>query len=251
MVLGLVHPSRGTALVDGAPYTSLVAPAFTVGAVLEATGFHPGRTARDHLRILARPNDIPTSRVDQVLDEVGLAADARRRVGGFSLGMRQRLGLAGALLGNPHILVLDEPTNGLDPAGVHWLREMLRARADAGVAVLVSSHLLAELALWADRVVIVQQGRLVTEGTLAELTGGSAPQVRVATPEAERLRDALTEQGYGARIAPDGDVLVDGATSQQVGEVTAAHGIVVLEMSLARRGLEDAFLDLTSERGDE
>ena len=130
MILGLVHPTAGSALVDGTPYGQLDRPAFTVGAALEATGFHPGRTARNHLRILAHPNRIPTRRVDEVLDEVDLASDARRRVGGFSLGMRQRLMLAGALLGDPGILILDEPTNGLDPAGVHWLREFLGARVD-------------------------------------------------------------------------------------------------------------------------
>ncbi len=164
MILGLVHPTAGSALVDGAPYGQLDRPAFTVGAALEATGFHPGRTARNHLRILAHPNQIPTRRVDEVLEEVDLASAARRRVGGFSLGMRQRLMLAGALLGDPGILVLDEPTNGLDPAGVHWLREFLGARVDGGGTVLVSSHLLAELAMSADAVVIIKEGRLVTRG---------------------------------------------------------------------------------------
>jgi len=162
MLLGLVHPSGGSALVDGIPYRRLSQPAFTVGTVLEATGFHPRRTARDHLRVLARPNSIPVERVDAVLADVDLAGVAHRRVGGFSLGMRQRLGLAGALLGDPPILILDEPTNGLDPAGVHWLRLFLRRRVDAGGAVLVSSHLLAELALSADDVIIIANGRLIS-----------------------------------------------------------------------------------------
>src|SRR3712207_5610984 len=169
MLLGLVHATAGTALIDGVAYRQLVRPAFTVGAALEATGFHPGRSARNHLRILAHPNGISSRRVDEVLAEVDLSGAARRRVGGFSLGMRQRLMLAGALLGDPPILVLDEPTNGLDPAGVHWLRRLLRERVDRGGTVLVSSHLLAELALSADAVVIVKNGRLVTQGSVEEV----------------------------------------------------------------------------------
>ena len=173
-LLGLVRPTSGRALVNGVPYAGLPHPAFVLGAVLEASGFHPGRTARDHLRVLAAPDRIPDTRVDEVLDIVDLTGAARRRVGGFSLGMRQRLGLAAALLGDPPILVLDEPTNGLDPLGVHWLRSFLRHHADRGGTVLVSSHLLAELALSADHVVVVQRGRLVAQGTLAELTAGHA-----------------------------------------------------------------------------
>jgi ABC-2 type transport system ATP-binding protein len=249
ILLGLVHPTEGRALVAGVPYAQLRRPAFTVGAVLEATGFHPGRTARDHLRVLARPDGIPDSRVDAVLAEVDLAAAAHRRVGGFSLGMRQRLGLAGALLGDPPVLVLDEPTNGLDPAGVHWLRAFLRARADAGAAVLVSSHLLAELALSADHVVIVKGGRLVTRGSVAEVTGGADAGVRVQTPHVERLRAELAARGLAAAPAGDGEVVVRGATPQQVGEVVAAAGLVVHGMSAVRRDLEDAFLDLTGPGG--
>jgi ABC-2 type transport system ATP-binding protein len=171
-LLGLVRPSSGTALVNGVAYADLPHPAFVVGAVLEASGFHPGRSARDHLRVVARPDGIPASRVDEVLDDVALTADAGRRVGGFSLGMRQRLGLAAALLGDPPVLVLDEPTNGLDPLGVHWLRQRLRTHVDRGGTVLVSSHLLAELALSADDVVIVRTGQLVAQGSLADLTAG-------------------------------------------------------------------------------
>lgn len=171
-LLGLVHPTSGAALINGVPYQNLRHPGFVVGAALEASGFHPGRTARDHLRMLAIPDGIGSARVDEVLSTVDLRDVAHRRVGGFSLGMRQRLGLAAALLGDPPILVLDEPTNGLDPMGVHWLREFLRAHTHRGGTVLVSSHLLAELALAADRVVIVRAGRLVKHGTLDELTAG-------------------------------------------------------------------------------
>jgi ABC-2 type transport system ATP-binding protein len=195
MVLGLVHATAGTALIDGVAYRRLDRPAFTVGAALEATGFHPGRTARNHLRILAVPNRIPVRRVDEVLEQVDLADAAGRRVGGFSLGMRQRLMLAGALLGNPPILVLDEPTNGLDPAGVHWLRQFLRYRADGGGTILVSSHLLAELAMSADAVVIIKSGRLVTEGTVADLVGQTGSWVRVRTPQAAELHRALSSRG--------------------------------------------------------
>jgi ABC-2 type transport system ATP-binding protein len=171
-LLGLVRPTAGTALVNGVAYQDLPHPGFVVGAVLEASGFHPGRTARDHLRILAHPDGIPTTRIDEVLAEVDLSAAAGRRVGGFSLGMRQRLGLAAALLGDPPTLILDEPTNGLDPLGVHWLRAFLRRHVERGGTVLVSSHLLAELALSADDIVIVRSGRLLAQGSLAELTAG-------------------------------------------------------------------------------
>src|SRR5215218_10128675 len=246
MILGLVHPTGGSALVDGAPYVQLDRPAFTVGAALEATGFHPGRTARNHLRILAYPNRIPTRRVDEVLDEVDLASDARRRVSGFSLGMRQRLMLAGALLGDPGILVLDEPTNGLDPAGVHWLRQFLRTRADAGGTVLVSSHLLAELAVSADAVVIIKNGRLVTEGSVAELVRPVGASVRVRTPQADQLHQVLTSQGFRAELSSPDEVVARDVATRQVGEAVAAAGLVVYEMKVEQPNLEDIFLELTA-----
>ena len=245
MLLGLVHPSAGTGLVDGVPFRQLDRPAFRVGAALEATGFHPGRSARNHLRILAHPNGIPTRRVDEVLAEVDLTSAARRRVGSFSLGMRQRLMLAGALLGDPPILVLDEPTNGLDPAGVHWLRRLLRERVDRGGTVLVSSHLLAELALSADAVVIVKNGRLVAHGTVAEVIGRPGSSVRVRTPQAAELHDRLTAQGVDAELAAADEVVAHDVTTHQVGEAVAAAGLVVYEMQAERHNLEDAFLALT------
>lgn len=170
MLLGLVRPTAGTATIDGLPYHELAAPKATVGAVLEATGFHPGRTAANHLKVIATAAGLPLSRVDEVLAEVELADAAGRRVGKFSLGMRQRLGLAGALLGDPEVLVLDEPGNGLDPEGIRWLRGFLRRYAEAGRTVLISSHALAEVAQTVDRVVILARGRLVASSTLAELT---------------------------------------------------------------------------------
>jgi ABC-2 type transport system ATP-binding protein len=247
MLLGLVHATAGTALVDGVPYRRLDRPAFTVGAALEATGFHPGRTARNHLRILAHPNRIPVRRVDEVLEQVDLTDAARRRVGGFSLGMRQRLMLAGALLGDPPILVLDEPTNGLDPAGVHWLRQFLRDRADRGGTILVSSHLLAELAMSADAVVIIKNGRLVTEGTVAELIGQTGSWVRVRTPQAAELHQTLSNRGISAELRSPDEVLARGFTTQQVGEAIAAAGLVVYEMKAETQNLEDTFLELTQE----
>jgi ABC-2 type transport system ATP-binding protein len=248
ILLGLVRPTAGTALVNGVRYASLDRPAHHVGAVLEASGFHPGRTARDHLRVLALASGIPAARVDAVLAEVDLAAAARRRVGGFSLGMRQRLGLAAALLGDPGILILDEPTNGLDPAGVHWLRTFLRSRVGAGCTVLVSSHLLAELALSADSVVIVKDGRLVTQGPVAELTGGGAT-VRVRTPQAEQLRVALTARGVDAVLDGPDHVVARDVGTEVVGQAVAQAGLVVYEMSAHRPALEDAFLALTGDEG--
>ena len=248
MILGLVRPTAGTALIDGVPYARLDRPARHVGAVLEASGFHPGRTARDHLRVLAGPSGIPVNRVDEVLSEVDLSAAARRRVGGFSLGMRQRLGLAGALLGDPGLLILDEPTNGLDPAGVHWLRTFLRQRVDHGGTVLVSSHLLAELALSADSVIIIKDGRLVTQGPVGEITGRSAT-VRVRTPQAEQLRAVLAARGVAAALHGSHEVVASGVDTQVVGQAVAEAGLVVYEMSTHRPALEDAFLALTTDEG--
>jgi ABC-2 type transport system ATP-binding protein len=248
MILGLVRPTAGIALIDGVPYTRLDRPARHVGAVLEASGFHPGRTARDHLRVLAGPSGIPAGRVDQVLSEVDLAGSAGRRVGGFSLGMRQRLGLAGALLGDPGLLILDEPTNGLDPAGVHWLRTFLRERIDAGGTVLVSSHLLAELALSADSVIIIKDGRLVAQGPVHQLTGGAAT-VRVRTPHAEQLRAVLAARGVAAVLHGSDEVVASGVDTEAVGQAVAEAGLVVYEMSGHRPALEDAFLALTTDEG--
>ena len=245
-LLGLVHPTAGTALIDGMLYARLERPALSVGAVLEAAGFQPGRTARNHLRILAHPNGIPTRRVDDVLDEVELSDAAGRRVSGFSLGMRQRLMLAGALLGDPGILVLDEPTNGLDPAGVHWLRQFLRTRADAGGTVLVSSHLLAELAMSADAVVIIKNGRLVTEGSVAELVRPVGASVRVRTPQADQLHQVLTSQGFRAELSSPDEVVARDVATRQVGEAVAAAGLVVYEMKVEQPNLEDIFLELTA-----
>jgi ABC-2 type transport system ATP-binding protein len=248
-LLGLVTPTAGSARIDGKPYRELADPIRHVGAVLEASSFHPGRSARNHLRVVATAAGLPLARADEVLAEVGLTTAARRRVGGFSLGMRQRLGLATALLGDPQVLILDEPANGLDPEGVHWLRAVLRELADQGRTVLVSSHVLAEVAQTVDQVVIIAAGRLVTQSTLAALTARTDQLVRVRTPQAETLRSLLAAQGIQA--TPDGadQLLAAGTTSEAVGKAAAAAGIVIYEMGAERSNLEDVFLQLTTRQG--
>jgi ABC-2 type transport system ATP-binding protein len=250
MLLGLVTPTAGTATFDGRAYRELPAPTRVVGAVLEASGFHPGRSARNHLRVLAAAAGLPGRRADEVLGQVGLAEAANRRVGGFSLGMRQRLGLAAALLGDPEVLLLDEPTNGLDPEGIHWLRGLIRRQADAGRTVLVSSHVLAEVAQTVDQVVIIARGRLVAQSTLADLTAGAATAVRVRTPQAEALRDRLATAGTAVELDGPDRLLVTGATSEQVGRAAAAAGIVLHEMRFERSNLEEVFLELTNHGGN-
>ena len=216
--------------------------------MLEATSFHPGRRARDHLRVLAATADLADHRVDDVLAEVGLSGAARRRVGGFSLGMRQRLGLAAALLGDPDVLVLDEPTNGLDPEGIHWLRDFLRAYAASGRTVLVSSHLLAEVAQTVDDVVVLAGGRLVAHAPLSELLSDRTV-VRVRTPDAAALRAALDARGIHAELAAPDLVLAHGATSEAVGRAIADTGLVAYEISQQHTDLEQAFLHLTTTTG--
>ena len=250
MLLGLVTPTAGTATIAGRPYRELADPARRVGAVLEASGFHPGRSARDHLRILATAAGLDPRRVDEVLEQTGLAAAGRRRVGGFSLGMRQRLGLAAALLGDPEVLILDEPANGLDPEGVHWLRGLVRGLADQGRTVLVSSHVLAEVAQTVDQVVIIDRGRLVAQSTLAALTAGAERAVRVRTPQPEALRDLLVARGASVTLDGPGQLVVGGATTEQVGQAAAAGGVVLHEMRFERSNLEDVFLELTGGKGE-
>jgi len=249
MLLGLVAPTRGTATIAGNAYRDLEAPFRHVGAVLEATGFHPGRRARDHLRILAVAAGIPVARVDVVLDQVGLAEAAGRRVKGFSLGMRQRLGLAAALLGDPEVLILDEPANGLDPEGVHWLRRFLRSYAADGRTVLVSSHLLAEVAQTVDQVVIIAGGRLVRQSSLTNLAAEATPGVWVRTPQADALRDALSTQGTTAELKSPDTVVAMGTTTEAVGLMAAGAGVVIYEMTPQHFDLEDLFLELTTTNG--
>jgi ABC-2 type transport system ATP-binding protein len=250
MLLGLVAPDAGTATIGGRPYRELPDPVRRVGAVLEAGGFHPGRSARDHLRVMATAAGLAPGRVEEVLSQTGLEGAARRRVGGFSLGMRQRLGLAAALLGDPEVLVLDEPANGLDPEGVHWLRGLVRGLADQGRTVLVSSHLLAEVAQTVDQVVIIEKGRLVAQSTLAALTAGADRTVRVRTPEPEALRGLLLARGATVTVDGPDQLSVGGVTTEQVGQAAAAGGVVLHEMRFERSNLEDVFLELTGGKGD-
>jgi ABC-2 type transport system ATP-binding protein len=247
-LLGLTLPSSGTATVDSRPYRALEEPVKVVGAVLEGPQFHPGRTGRNHLRVLATAAGLPPSRVDEMLRVVELDGAGRRRVKGYSLGMRQRLSLAGALLGDPRALVLDEPANGLDPQGIRWLRDFLRAQAADGRTVLVSSHVLAEMAQTVDEVVVISRGKLVAQGSLDELTHGEAP-VWVRSPEPQRLQAALAARdGVDAQQAEAGDgwLAVRGASLEDVGTTAAENGIPVFELYRPRQSLENVFLELTA-----
>jgi ABC-2 type transport system ATP-binding protein len=246
MLLGLATPTAGSATINDRRYADLPNPFRHVGAVLETTGFHPGRKAHDHLRELATAAEVPRQRVDEVLELVGLAHVAEKRVKGFSLGMRQRLGLAAALLGEPEILILDEPANGLDPEGVHWLRTFLRGFADDGGTVLVSSHLLAEVAQTVDEVVIIANGRLVTQSSLADLGTRSRSAVRVRTPQAEELRAALTAAEVATELVGPDTLLAWDATTEAVGLAAAGAGAVIYEMSPEQLDLEEMFLELTT-----
>ena len=244
MLLGLVTPTAGTATFDGRRYAELHQPARHVGAVLEASSFHPGRRAIDHLRVLAAAGGLPTNLAGEALERVGLAAAARRRVGGFSLGMRQRLALAAALLGQPEVLILDEPANGLDPEGVQWLRAFLRAQAEEGRTVVVSSHLLAEVSQTVDHVVILHKGRLVADAPLAELTAGPNETVVVSSPDAAALLAILDGIGVVAELTGIHEVTAS-ATPDVVGRAIASNGIVVHGMQARRSNLEDVFFQLT------
>jgi ABC-type multidrug transport system ATPase subunit len=246
MLLGLERPDAGTATFDDRPYAALPAPVRTVGAVLE-TAFHPARTGRNHLRVYCRAAGLPASRAEETLRQVGLADAGDRRAGTYSLGMRQRLALAGALLGDPSVLVLDEPANGLDPEGIQWLRGFVRYLAhDEGRTVLISSHLLSEMEHTADRVVIVGAGRLVREGSLAELRAETAGTVIVRSPDAARLVAALHGDGLAAATADDGALTVSGSSPAEVGARAFAAGIELHELRAQTSGLEDLYFRITA-----
>jgi ABC-2 type transport system ATP-binding protein len=244
-LLGLTVPSAGQATVDGRPYRELSEPVKVVGAVLEGPQFHPGRTGRNHLRVIAAAAGLPASRVAEVLRLVELDGAGERRVKGYSLGMRQRLSLAGALLGDPEALVLDEPANGLDPQGIRWLRDFLRARAAEGRTVLISSHVLAEVAQTVDEVVVVSHGRLRGQGTLEELTGGGGGTVWVRSRDPEALAAALRDKQLAPDPGPPGWLGVHGASLEDVGDTAAEAGIAVHELYRQAQTLEDVFLELT------
>ncbi|MDQ6822214.1 MAG: ATP-binding cassette domain-containing protein [Actinomycetota bacterium] len=238
MLLGLAAPTSGRSLVLGRPYAELDHPALSVGAVLEATDFHPGRSGRDHLRTLGRAAGLPDSRADEVLGTVELQEAGRRRVKGYSLGMRQRLGVAGALLGDPELLILDEPANGLDPEGVRWLRDFLRAFASGGRTVLVSSHVLAEVAQTVNQVLIINRGRLVVESSLQALTARVGGAVRVRTPRLDLLLEALRREHLEA-TREDNIVHVHGVDSERVGDIAFAAGIPLHELVAEGSSLEE------------
>ena len=248
-LLGLVRPTAGTATIDGRRYSELEHPARTVGALLDGDDLHPGRSGRNHLRVLARAAGVAPARVDELLELVGLKDVADRRAGGYSMGMRQRLGLAAALLGDPHVLVLDEPANGLDPQGIRWLRNFLRAQADEGRAILVSSHVLAEISQIADEVVVINHGRSVLQAPLAELMAQRDGGMRVNGPDVARLAELLRADGAHVERAGDGAIVVADRTGEQIGQAIAANGIVISELAAHGESLEDVFFELTGSEG--
>ncbi len=244
-LLGLVAPTAGSATIGGKPYRDLSDPLGTVGAALEASSFHPGRSAKAHLEVMALGAGIDPARATEMLAQVGLAEVADKRVGGFSLGMRQRLGLAAALLGDPDVLILDEPANGLDPAGIAWLRTFLRALAAEGRTVLVSSHVLSEVQQTVEDVVVLSRGRLIKQGKLADLDSGPRG-VLVRTPEPEKLLDALAATALSTEGRTEaGQIRVVGGTTEQVGHTAFAHGIELHELVAEASDLEKTFLDMT------
>jgi len=255
MIMGLDHPTAGSVTVGGRRYHDLTRPLREVGALLEAKAIHPGRSAYNHLWSLAQTNAIPRSRVDEVIELVGLQEVARRRAGTFSLGMGQRLGMAAALLGDPGILLFDEPINGLDPEGIRWVRTLLKHLAGEGRTVFVSSHLMSEMALTADHVVVIGRGRLIADLSMQEFIARSSRQfVRVRSPQATELAGALTRAGAGVTAEDDGSLAVTGLSTADVGDVAGAHGLVLHELSPQAASLEEAFMELTRDsveyRGD-
>jgi ABC-2 type transport system ATP-binding protein len=248
MILGLDRPTAGRVLIDGKPYTELHRPLRTVGALLDAKWVHPNRSARAHLKWLAVSNGLPAGRVDAVLEAVGLTQVANKKAGGFSLGMSQRLGIAAALLGDPRVLLFDEPVNGLDPEGILWIRTFMQNLAAEGRTVLVSSHLLSEMALTASELVVIGKGKLISQGSTSEFidrsTGNS---VLVRSPQLFKLGPLLVDKGFTVRDGADGALSVSGATSDQIGDIAAANGVVLHELSPQRGSLEEAFMQLTGD----
>ncbi|OLT26984.1 export ABC transporter ATP-binding protein [Actinomadura sp. CNU-125] len=248
MILGLDRPTAGDVTVGGVHYRSLGAPLREVGALLDATDVHGGRSAWNHLRCLAQSNGIPRRRVDEVLDLVGLRDVARRPVRGFSLGMGQRLGIAGALLGDPGVLMFDEPANGLDPEGIRWIRTLMRRLAQEGRTVFVSSHLMSEMALTADHLVVIGRGRILADTGMREfIDQNAAGHVRVRSPQLGELARLLASGGRRVEDGPDGSLLVHGATPAEVGDLAADHTLRVHELALVRPSLEEAFMRLTGD----
>ncbi|WP_190820006.1 ABC transporter ATP-binding protein [Saccharopolyspora pogona] len=247
MMLGLDRPTAGEVRIDGKPYCELKHPLRTVGALLDAKWVHPNRSARTHLQWMAKSNDIPAKRVDEVLGMVGLEDVARRKAGGFSLGMSQRLGIATALLGDPKILLFDEPVNGLDPEGIHWIRRFMQGLAAEGRTVFVSSHLLSEMALTAEELVVIGRGELIAQCSTQQFVDNAGTQgVLVRSPSSAQLQQLLSAQGLNARSTAADTLLIDEVGTEQIGELAAQHGIVLHELTAQRSSLEDAFIQMTS-----
>ncbi|MFJ9632621.1 ABC transporter ATP-binding protein [Streptomyces sp. NPDC101175] len=247
LVLGLDRPTSGTATVGGRPYAELTEPLRHVGALLDARAAHGSRTGRDHLRALAASNRIPTTRADALLEETGLASVARRRVKTYSLGMRQRLGIAGALLGDPEVILLDEPSNGLDPEGIVWIRELLRRLAAEGRTVLVSSHLMNETASFADHLIVLGRGRLLADTPMRDFIDARVrPRVRIRTTDAGALKSALAAHGHDAVEHEDGHWTVPHARVDEIGALLSSAGVPILELATTEGTLEQAYLDLTA-----
>ena len=246
LAIGLDTASKGRILINGRAYSDIRYPLHEVGALLEARAVHPGRRARNHLLWLAASNGIPKRRVDEVLDLVGLSGAAHRRAGNFSLGMGQRLGIAAALLGNPQVLLLDEPVNGLDPEGIIWVRGLLRALAAEGRAVLVSSHLMSEIALTAERLVVIGRGRLIADAGVNEfIQGSSANHVRVVSPDAVSLRDLLAAAGAKVDLEGRDALAITGMECREVGIIAARAGLTLYELSPQEASLEEAYMEMT------
>ena len=248
MMLGLDRPTAGEALVNGRSFASLAEPLREVGALLDPGALHPGRTGRNHLRVAARANGVPARRVDEVIELVGLGTAARRRIKGYSLGMRQRLGIAAALLADPRVLLFDEPINGLDLDGVRWIRGLLRSLADDGRTVLVSSHLMSEMEQTADRLVVIGRGRLIADATTEEILRGlGRRQVRVRTARPDELLARLRERGLTAQPADGNELLVDDGVAEEVGELANSFSIPLHHLSEVQQSLEHAYLELTGD----
>ncbi|MFB6855203.1 MULTISPECIES: ABC transporter ATP-binding protein [Streptomyces] len=248
MMLGLDNPSAGDVRIDGKHYAQLKDPLRYIGALLDAKAMHGGRSAYNHLLCLAQSNGIPRTRVAEVLDTVGLTTVARKKAKGFSLGMGQRLGIAGALLGDPRILMFDEPVNGLDPEGIHWIRNLMKSLAGQGRTVFVSSHLMSEMALTADHIVVIGQGHLLADTSMSDfIQQNSRSYVRLRSPQQERLLDVLHEAGITVVEAGNGTLEVDGHSPEQLGDLAAAHHLVLHELSPQQASLEEAFMQLTAE----
>lgn len=254
LIAGLDHPTSGSVTVEGRRYRDLVSPISTLGALLESRTVHPGRSARNHLRALAATSGISRRRVTEVIEMTGIGDVAGNRVGGFSLGMGQRLGIASAMLGDPRVLMLDEPVNGLDPEGVQWVRRMCRAMADQGRTVFVSSHLMSEMSLMADHLLVIGRGRIITEGPVDDVIDSVArPHVTIASPQIANLVNLLQQKAgdeFASRQNHKGTVDVQGVSAEEIGDLAAQHGIALHQLTPTRASLEDAFINLTHEHVD-